>query len=277
MKMKKIIIGAVAFFSTLSLAACSSSQETSQDKWSSYEEEKKITIGFDKTFVPMGFEDTDGSYIGFDIDLATAVFEKYGIEIEWQPIDWDLKETELNNGNIDLIWNGYSVTDERKEKVLFTESYMENKQVLVTKKSSGIVAASDMKDKVLGAQAGSSGYSIFEERPEVLKDIVANNDATQYSTFNEALIDLKNDRIDGLLIDRVYANYYLQQEGLIEEYNIIDVGYDDGSFAVGARKTDETLVKKINVAFAELYAEGTFQEISEKWFGDDVATEEIKK
>ncbi len=77
---------------------------------------KSVTIGFDKTFVPMGFEQTDGSYTGFDIDLANAVFEKYGITVKWQPIDWDLKETELNNGNIDLIWNGYSITDERKEK-----------------------------------------------------------------------------------------------------------------------------------------------------------------
>ncbi|MCQ8257963.1 transporter substrate-binding domain-containing protein, partial [Streptococcus suis] len=78
------------------------------------------------------------SYTGFDIDLANAVFEKYGITVNWQPIDWDLKETELNNGNIDLIWNCYSITDERKEKVLFTNPYMDNQQVIVTKKSSNI-------------------------------------------------------------------------------------------------------------------------------------------
>ncbi|MBO4107982.1 amino acid ABC transporter substrate-binding protein [Streptococcus suis] len=276
MKIKKMLLTAVTFLSTLSLAACGTSQETSQDKWSTYEDEKTITIGFDKTFVPMGFEDTNGEYTGFDVELATAVFDTYGITVEWQPIDWDLKETELNNGNIDLIWNGYTVTDERAEKVLFTDSYMDNKQVLVTKKSSGIATVADMEGKLLGAQAGSAGYSVFDSQPKILKDLVSGNDASQYSTFNEALIDLKNDRIDGLLIDRVYANYYLQQEGIIADYNIIDAGFADETFAVGARKSDTTLVEKINAAFKELYADGTFQEISEKWFGEDVATDAVK-
>ncbi len=87
----------------------------------------------------MGYEEKDGSYVGFDIDLATAVFKLYGIDVEWQAIDWDMKETELKNGTIDLIWNGYSVTDERKQSADFTVPYMVNEQVLVTKKSSGLI------------------------------------------------------------------------------------------------------------------------------------------
>lgn len=277
MNVKSIVIGLVGMVASLTLAACGSGDSAAKkDNWSSYEESKKITIGFDKTFVPMGFEEKNGQYAGFDIDLATAVFDKYGITIEWQPIDWDLKETELNNGNIDLIWNGYSATDERREKVLFSDDYMENLQVLVTKKSSKIDASADMKDKVLGAQAGSSGYAAFEAQPAILKDLVKNNEATQYATFNEALIDLKNDRIDGLLIDRVYANYYLQQEGLIKDYTIIDAGFENEAFAVGARKADKTLVDKINAAFKELYADGSFQKISDKWFGEDVAADAVK-
>ncbi|MGT2800171.1 amino acid ABC transporter substrate-binding protein [Streptococcus marmotae] len=278
MNVKSIVNGAVAMVASFVLAACGAGDSTAKkDNWSSYEDSKKITIGFDKTFVPMGFEEKNGQYTGFDIELATAVFNKYGIAIEWQPIDWDLKETELNNGNIDLIWNGYSATDERREKVLFTDDYMANLQVLVTKKSSNIETSADMKDKVLGAQAGSSGYAVFEAQPAILKDLVKNNEATQYATFNEALIDLKNDRIDGLLIDRVYANYYLQQEGLIKDYNIIDAGFEKEAFAVGARKVDATLVEKINAAFKELYADGSFQKISDKWFGEDVAADAIKK
>lgn len=125
------------------------SSETSGDNWSKYQSNKSITIGFDSTFVPMGFAQKDGSYAGFDIDLATAVFEKYGITVNWQPIDWDLKEAELTKGTIDLIWNGYSATDERREKVAFSNSYMKNEQVLVTKKSSGITTAKDMTGKTL--------------------------------------------------------------------------------------------------------------------------------
>ncbi|MCF0240162.1 MAG: amino acid ABC transporter substrate-binding protein, partial [Streptococcus gallolyticus] len=256
MKFKKVLMGALALVSTLTLAACSSSSSkkaTSTDQWDTYVKNGEITIGFDNTFVPMGYEDEDGSNVGFDIDLANAVFKEYGITVKWQSINWDMKETELNNGTIDLIWNGYSITDERAEKVLFTNPYMVNEQVLVTKKSSGITSFADMKDKVLGAQSGSSGYDAFISNPEVLKDIVSGGDATQYETFTQALIDLKNDRIDGLLIDKVYANYYLEQEGELDNYNIISSEFDGEDFAVGARKADKTLVKKINQAFKKLY------------------------
>ena len=278
MKLKKVLLGAVAIVGAAVLVACGSSSKDSNtsDKWDTYESDKSITIGFDNTFVPMAYEDDKGQTVGFDIDLANAVFAEYGIKVKWQSINWDMKETELNNGTIDLIWNGYSVTDERQEKVLFTDPYMMNEQVLVTKKSSGIDSFSAMKDKVLGAQSGSSGYEAFNSKPEVLKDIVKGNDATQYETFTQALIDLENDRIDGLLIDKVYANYYLEQEGQLDNYNIISSEFDGEDFAVGARKSDTTLVKKINEAFKELYKNGKFQEISDKWFGDDVATDAIK-
>ena len=216
MKLKNILLACLTLILTFLLGACSSNvSDPGLDNWSKYEEKKQITIGFDNTFVPMGFEQKDGTYAGFDIDLANAVFEEYGIKVKWQPIDWDMKETELTNGTIDLIWNGYSATDERREKVEFTIPYMKNEQVLVSKKSSHISQANDMAGKVLGAQAGSSGYVAFESNPEILKTIVKNHTATQYQSFNEALIDLQNDRIDGLLIDRVYANYYLTEEGRI--------------------------------------------------------------
>ncbi|MGT2667271.1 transporter substrate-binding domain-containing protein [Streptococcus rifensis] len=276
--MKKILKAAASLVAILGLAACGTktSNDAQTDSWEQIEQAGKITIGFDNTFVPMGYEDTSGENVGFDIDLATAVFDKYNVTIEWQPIDWDLKETELNNGNIDLIWNGYTATDARRELVLFTEHYMANEQVLVTKKSSGITNTEGMTDKVLGAQAGSSGYQVFTDEASVLKELVATNDANQYATFNEALIDLKNERIDGLLIDRVYANYYLAQEGILDDYNVIVPGYTSEAFAVGARKADKTLVDKINQALKELYRDGTFGEISYKWFGEDVAADDIK-
>ena len=103
-----------------------------------------------------------------------------------------------------------------------------------------------------------------------------NNDATQYESFNEALIDLENDRIDALLIDKVYANYYLKQQNKLQDFDILNAGFDSEAFAVGARKADVTLVNKVNEAFSKLYEEGKFQEISNKWFGEDVATDEIK-
>ena len=133
-----------------------------------------------------------------------------------------------------------------KQSAGFTEPYMVNEQVLVTKKSSGIDSVAGMAGKTLGAQAGSSGYDAFNASPKILKDIVANQKAVQYSTFTQALIDLDSGRIDGLLIDRVYANYYLEKSGVLNQYNVMPAGYEGESFAVGARKADKTLIKKIN-------------------------------
>ena len=276
MKISKLIITLLSFLLILTGCASGGKDKPQKDNWNDFENQKTIVIGFDNTFVPMGFQDKSGKNIGFDIDLANEVFKKYNIKVQWQAINWDLKETELKNGNIDLIWNGYSKTSEREKIVLFSDEYMINEQVIVTKKSKNIVNKEQLKDKVLGAQNGSSGYDSFNSNSEILKSIVKNNDATQYESFNEALIDLENDRIDALLIDRVYANYYLKQQNKLQDYNIINAGFEGDSFAVGARKADVTLINKVNEAFKELYKEGKFQEISNKWFGEDVATDYIK-
>lgn len=270
MKMKKIILGMVAVLTLVTLTACGKKEASSTDSWKTIEEDKKVTIGLDDTFVPMGFKDEDGEIVGFDVDLAKAVFKEYGIKADFQPIDWSMKESELENGTIDLIWNGYTVTKSREKKVLFTDPYAQNEQVLVTKKDSGITNAEGMKGKILGAQEGSSGYEAFNNETKTLKDIVKDNDATLYASFNEAMIDLENGRIDGLLIDKVYADYYLKQAGKLDAYNISSVGFKNENFAVGARKGDKELVNKINEAFKELQDNGKYAEISKKWFGEEL-------
>ena len=279
MKKQKGILGLLALVgvAVMSLAGCTQlASNPKVDNWDKYQQQKSLTVGFDNTFVPMGFEEKNGDYAGFDIELAQYVSKKLGITVHFQPIDWDMKETELQNGTIDAIWNGYSATNERREKVAFTIPYMQNTQILVVKKTSGIHSASDMTGKVLGAQNGSSGMLDFEEHPEVLKNRVKGGDADQYQSVNEAIIDLKNDRIDALLIDRVYADYYLTTEGIADEYDTIPSGFESESFAVGVRPADKQLLEALNQAFKELYQEGIFQQISQKWFGEDVATPEVK-
>lgn len=279
MKKRKGILGLLTLvgMAVMSLAGCTQlASNPTVDNWDKYQQQKSITVGFDNTFVPMGFEEKNGNYAGFDIELAKYVSKKLGITVHFQPIDWDMKETELQNGTIDAIWNGYSATDERREKVAFTIPYMQNTQILVVKKTSGIHTVEDMTGKVLGAQNGSSGMLDFEEHPEVLKKRVKGGDADQYQSVNEAIIDLKNDRIDALLIDRVYADYYLTTEGIADEYDTIPSGFESESFAVGVRPADKKLLEALNQAFKELYQEGIFQQISQKWFGEDVATPEVK-
>lgn len=253
----------------VTLAACGSGEDKGKNVPSATEKEEVI-VGLDDTFVPMGFRDDNGKLTGFDVELATKVFETAGKKVTFQPIDWSMKETELSNGTIDMIWNGYTINPEREKKVLFTKTYMKNLQVLVTAKDSGITSFDGMKDKKLGAQEGSSGYATFNDQPEVLKDLVVGQDATLYASFNEAFIDLENNRIQGLLIDRVYAEYYLAQAKKTADFNVIDSPFEVEDFAVGVRKDDQALADLINTTFETMQADGSFAEISIKWFGEDV-------
>ena len=93
-----------------------------------------FTLGLDADFAPMGFTDDNGEIVGFDIDLAKAVGEKMGVDVEVKPIDWDSKDMELSSGKIDVIWNGFSITDERRQEVLFSNPYLSTKQSIVVKK-----------------------------------------------------------------------------------------------------------------------------------------------
>ena len=119
-------------------------------------------------------------------------------------------------------------------------------------------------------------HELGEKRNWICLLAVTSDNFISRKSFNEALIDLQNDRIDALLIDRVYANYYLKTEGILDQYEIFPAGFESESFAVGVRPADKTLLENLNKAFKELYQEGKFQEISQKWFGEDVATSQIK-
>jgi len=268
--MKRVILGLFCCLFGLFLTGCSVGKNSlHSDQWSRIKEEKKVVIGVDDTFVPMGFRDKSKKLIGFDIDLARAVLKKYGITAEFKSIDWDMKEQELENQTIDLIWNGYSKNKQREKVQLFSKTYMKNSQVLVTKKESDITSFAQMEGKKLGTQRGSASYDVFMDQPKVLKQYIK-SEPVLYETFNEGFLDLKAGRINGLLIDNVYVNYYLKQAGETAKFNLVKGDFKSEDFAVGARKTDRQLVKNINKALDSLHKTGEFQKISKKWFGEDV-------
>ncbi|EOL49036.1 amino acid ABC transporter substrate-binding protein [Enterococcus caccae] len=270
MKKKKYrLLTMIILLAILAVVGCGR-KKTETDQWARIHSEKRVIIGLDDSFVPMGFQNKSGEIIGFDIDLARAVFDLYGITVDFQPIDWSMKENELQNQTIDLIWNGYSKSAEREEKVLFSDEYMKNEQVVVSLKKNNLNSFTDMKGKILGAQNGSSGYNSFEEQPKILKNLVKDQTAILYDGFNEAFMDLKSGRIDGLLIDRVYANYYLSHEDNLANFSIVSGQFESEAFAVGLRKSDKELAKKINTAFEKLRKTGELAKISKEWFGEDV-------
>lgn len=228
----------------------------------------KLVLGFDDTFVPMGFKDENGEYTGFDIELAKAISEKLGEEIEFQPIDWSMKETELANGNIDFIWNGYSVTEERKEKVEFSKTYLNNRQIIITLADSKVKTKADLKDAKVAAQNASSAVNAIEADGNIISTFKDGKVIT-FDTNNEALMDLEAGRVDAVVADEILAKYYMNGRGA-EKYNVLEEDFGVEDYAVGMRKDDKELVEKFNKAFDEVVADGTAGQISKKWFGEDI-------
>lgn len=253
MKRLATIILALAAMVTL-LAACSSAGE---------EKDKELIIGIDDKFAPLGFRDKNNEIVGFDIDYAKAATEKMGVKATFQPIDWKTKESELSSGRIDLIWNGYTITDERKEKVLFTKPYLKNSQVVVTLADSNLSKLDDLAGKVVGIQGLSSASDALDASPikSEIKTI------TEFSDNVLALADLKNGRVDAVVIDEVVINYYMSQEE--GTFKLLDESLAPEEYGIGVKKGNEALLEDLQKALDEMNEDGTAAEISKKWFGED--------
>ncbi|USS85897.1 amino acid ABC transporter substrate-binding protein [Fructilactobacillus cliffordii] len=236
------------------------------DSWKSLQNEKTLKIGIDDTFVPMGFRDKNNKLVGYDVEMARAACKKLGLKPDFQVIDWSMKETELNTHHIDAIWNGYTVTPERKEHVAFTKPYHRTGQVLLTRADSGVNQPQDMRGKQLGVQSGSSGFTLFQTNPQDLKQYLTSA-PVQYDTFDKAINDVQVGRLGAVLIDEDYARYYLAHSHPKIPLKIVPTNFPPDEMAVGVRKEDKTLRKKLNWAIQELHRDGTEQRLARKYFG----------
>ncbi|WP_301109487.1 amino acid ABC transporter substrate-binding protein [Sporosarcina sp.] len=224
---------------------------------------QEIVIGVDDKFAPMGFRDDKNELVGFDIDMAKAAVEHMGATAKFQPIDWKTKETELSSGRIDLIWNGYTITDERKEKVLFTKPYLDNNQVVVTLADSDINKVEDLEGKEVGLQALSSAGPALESDPihEKIKKI------TEFADNVLALTDLKTGRLDAVVIDEVVIDYYMTTEQGV--FKKLDGSLAVEEYGIGVKKGNEALLENLQNALDKMNEDGTAAEISTEWFGED--------
>ncbi|MER2063719.1 MAG: amino acid ABC transporter substrate-binding protein [Alkalibacterium sp.] len=231
-------------------------------------EEKSYVIGLDDTFAPMGFRDDEGELVGFDIDLAEAVAEDLDYNISFQPIDWAMKETELNAGNIDMIWNGYTITDERAEKVDFSSPYLENSQLIVTLEGNAIEAKEDLAGRKVAAQQSSSAVSAIEGDPSNILSEFDNSEVIQYPSNNDVFNDLISGRSDAIVVDETLGRYYMSQNPN-PEYKVLTDNFGDEEYAIGFRKEDDELREKFNASLERLMDDGTYDDIYGTWFSDE--------
>lgn len=232
------------------------------------EEDGKLTVGFDQDFPPMGFKGDDGEYTGFDLELAKEVAARLGLEFVPQPIAWDAKDMELTSGTIDCIWNGFTMTG-REDAYTWSEPYMDNSQVFVVAKDSGIQSLADLAGKVVEVQTDSSAEAALKEDADLTGTFGTLQTTPDYNT---AFMDLEMGAVDAIAMDVIVAGYQMEQRADGDSYVILEETLASEQYGIGFKKGNEALRDKVQSTLEEMAADGTMAEISNKWFGRDVTT-----
>lgn len=223
-----------------------------------------FTVGFDQDFPPMGFVGDDGEYTGFDLDLAKEAAKRLGMELVLQPIAWDSKDMELNSGNIDCIWNGFTING-REDAYTWSTPYMENSQVFVVASDLGIKTLDDLKGKTVAVQADSSGEVALKNNKELS---VTFGTIQTTPSYNAAFMDLEMGSVDAITVDETVAAYQIEQRSL--DLVILDEKLAAEQNAVGFKLGNEEMRDMVQIVLEEMAADGTLKAISEEWFGRDV-------
>ena len=280
---KRFVSAALAAVMALSMTACGSSNSAAETTAADTEaaesqaeettaEEAKTTdggtliVGFDQDFPPMGFMGDDGEYTGFDLELAQEAAKRLGLEYKPQPIAWDAKDMELESGNIDCIWNGFTMTG-REDGYTWSEPYMENSQVFVVAGDSGIKSQADLAGKVVECQVDSSAEAALKEVPDLTATFAQLLTTADYNT---AFMDLEQGAVDAIAMDVVVAGYQISQRNA--DFVILEDSLAAEEYVIGFKKGNTELKDKVQGALEEMAADGTLKTISEKWFGKDITT-----
>ena len=225
-----------------------------------------FTVGFDQEFPPMGFVGDDGEYTGFDLEVAKEVAERLGLEFVPQPVDWAAKDMELESGNIDCIWNGFTMTG-REDDYTWSEAYMANQQVFVVTAESGIKTLADLAGKVVEVQAESSAEAALKDDPDLTGTVGTLQTTPDYNT---AFMDLQMGAVDAIAMDEVVARFQIEQRQV--DFIVLDETLAAENYAVGFKKGNDTLKDQVQEQLEALAADGTLAKISEKWFDKDITT-----
>ena len=230
--------------------------------------EGKFVLGLDASFPPMGFTEADGTITGYDIDLAKEVSKRLNLEFVAKPINWEAKELELSSGSIDCIWNGFTMTEERLEKMAFTSAYLNNDQILVVRNDGTINSLKDAEGKVIGCQSGSSAEEAIESNKEFASSLKS---VKKYEDNLTALNDLEVGGIDAVVMDSVVADYTIK----IGKRNltVVEESLSKEAYGIGFRNDENgiELRDKVQKVLLDMAEDGTVAKISENWFGKDIS------
>ena len=228
-------------------------------------EDNTFVVGFDAEFPPYGYKNDDGEYVGFDLDLAQEVCDRNGWTLKKQPIEWNSKDMELNSGSISCIWNGFTMNG-REDDYTWTKPYVDNSQVVVVRKDSGITQLTDLADKVVAVQADSSALAALtgEDASEENKILCASfKDLQQVGDYNSAFMNLESGAVDAICMDIGVANYEIESRG--DKFMMLEDRLSSEEYGIGFKKGNTELRDKVQATLLDMLADGTFEEIAKKW------------
>ena len=242
---------------------------------------KTLTVGFDAEYPPFGYMDESGEYVGFDLDVAQKVCDNLGWELVKKPINWDSKDMELNSGNIDCIWNGFTING-REDDYTWSDPYLNNEQVMVVASDSGIETLADLAGKNVVVQAASAALdALNSEDNKELTDSFAS--LTENPDYNTAFMNIDSGAADAVAVDIGVAKYQLAQreEG---KYKILDEPIQSEQYGIGFAKGNEKLRDTVWAEVMKLYDEGEIDKLAEQYgvadmlcLGDEKAADKTEE
>lgn len=272
---KRLLLICLAIAMVLPLIACNSSSSSSTDSNSGSQtaEKKTFTVGFDANFPPYGYRDDNGEYVGFDLDLAQEVCNRRGWTLVKQPIDWDSKDMELSAKTIDCIWNGFTMSEDRLDKYTWTEPYVDNSQVFVVAKDSGIKTFDDLAGKTVAVQTASSALEALDS--DDCKELKASfKSLEQIPEYNTAFMNLEAKSVDAIAMDIGVAKYQIESRG--DKFVMLSEPIITEKYGIAFLKGNETLRDEVQNTLYDMLKDGKLDEIAKKWelsdsviFGND--------
>lgn len=257
-----IVVVALACFGFAALAGCGGGQSSNQSSDKSNDSKTTLIVGFDSAYPPYGFVGDDGQYTGFDLDLAQEVANRNGWDYKAEPVDWDAKDALLGSGQINCIWNGFTI-EGREDNYTFSEPYMLNEQVVVVKKNSGINSLSDLKGKTVMTQVDSAALDVLEGDQKALADTFKGGKAQTIGDYNNAFLQLNSGAVDAVACDLSIAQYQIAASP--DSYVQLPDALSTEHYGVGFKKGDTEMADAVTKTLEEMYADGTVKTVCEKY------------
>ncbi len=228
-----------------------------------------LIVGFDSSYPPYGYVGDDGEYTGFDLELAQEVATRNDWEVQLEPVDWDAKDTMLDSGAINCIWNGFTM-EGREDDYTFSEPYMINGQVVVVRADSGITSFDDLAGKAVITQVDSAAYNVLAGEDATQAELAATFASLEtIGDYNTAFMQLESGAVDAVACDLSIAAYQLAAKP--DAYVQLDEFLSEEHYAVGFKKGDDATADVVNETLRAMDEDGFVQELCDKYAADGIS------